>query len=438
MSPTASRARSAAAVRSAPARGKLEWRALLGWLREDGWITNEDAERVVKRFGGADSSQHPLVRLGAAGLKRLGQGGEIDTEVLTQWLAQRFNLQYLRIDPLKVDVGRVADVMSVHYAEVRHVLPVTVGNAEVVVATSEPFDTTWIAEIEGYTRKSVRIVVANPLEIARYTTEFFTLAKSVRAAQKSGEGGSASANFEQLVELGKTNKQLDANDAAGAEAANLCIEPSAPPARGGRAQVEPHKRVHPLLGLLANDPTLLQVEGGLQDVPPGTECKIRGLPKAAKAIEGEQALVGVDVCGRCLDRRTERHPCRADTERHPPVRHGGRQQPRVAALRQARLRTCRRRPDQIPERLDIPPRRVLVPEPVANCRNARGTESKPLRRIRQRGHERIPPAVLLHHDPRAAPGREGGCRPLGVGVAGEVCWSWIWCCRNSWRNASIR
>jgi len=210
MSPTATRARSA--PRQAPARGKLDWRAMLGWLREDGWITGEDAERVVKRFGGADSSQHPLVRLGGAGLKRLGHGSEIDIEALTQWLAQRFSLQYLRIDPLKVDVGRVADVMSVHYAEVRHVLPVNINHAEVVVATSEPFDTAWVAEIEAHARRSVRIVVANPLEIARYTTEFFSLAKSVRAAQKSGEG-SASANFEQLVELGKTNKQLDANDA---------------------------------------------------------------------------------------------------------------------------------------------------------------------------------------------------------------------------------
>jgi general secretion pathway protein E len=82
----------------------------------------------------------------------------------------------------------------------------------VVVATSEPFETEWIVEIEAHTRRSVRIVVANPLDIARYTTEFFTLARSVRAAQKSGEGA-ATANFEQLVELGKTNKQLDANDA---------------------------------------------------------------------------------------------------------------------------------------------------------------------------------------------------------------------------------
>jgi general secretion pathway protein E len=56
----------------------------------------------------------------------------------------------------------------------------------------------------------VRRVLANPQDIQRYTAEFFSLAKSVRAAQKSG--ASAGASFEQLVELGKSNKQLDAND----------------------------------------------------------------------------------------------------------------------------------------------------------------------------------------------------------------------------------
>jgi general secretion pathway protein E len=208
-SPTATKPRSA---RLAPARGKLEWRAMLGWLREDGLIGHDDAEAVAKRFGGADSSQHPLVRLGSAGLKRLGTQAMLDTEALTQWLAQRFNLPYLRIDPLKVDVGRVADVMSVHYAEVRRVLPVTVGAAEIAIATAEPFENAWVPEIEAHTRKGVKLVVSNPLDIARYTTEFFSLAKSVRAAQKTGEH-SAAANFEQLVELGKTNKQLDANDA---------------------------------------------------------------------------------------------------------------------------------------------------------------------------------------------------------------------------------
>jgi len=210
MSPTATKPRSA--QRTAAPRGKLEWRAMLGWLREDGWIAADEVDAVVRRFGGADSSQHPLVRLGSAGLKRAGTQTVLDTEVLAQWLAQRFNLQYLRIDPLKVDVGRVADVMSVHYAEMRRVLPVKVGAAEVTIATAEPFDIAWVPEIEAHTRKTIRLVVANPADIARYTTEFFSLARSVRNAQKTGEN-SVAANFEQLVELGRANKQLDANDA---------------------------------------------------------------------------------------------------------------------------------------------------------------------------------------------------------------------------------
>src|SRR5215208_7058935 len=89
-SSTAARARSS--TRLAPARAKLEWRTMLGWLREDGLIGHDDAEGVVKRFSGADSSQHPLVRLGSAGLKRMGTQALLDTEALTQWLAQRFNL----------------------------------------------------------------------------------------------------------------------------------------------------------------------------------------------------------------------------------------------------------------------------------------------------------------------------------------------------------
>ncbi len=190
-------------------RGKLEWRQLLDWLRSDGWVTPADAERVIKRFGHSDSSLHALVRLGGAGLQRNGRG--LDTEALTEWLAGRAQIPYLRIDPLKVDVGRVADVMSVQYAQLRKVLPVIVGAAEVTIATSEPYDTVWVSEIETHTRRRVKLVLANPDEIARYTTEFYTLAKSVRAAQKTGEA-SAAASFEQLVELGKSNKQLDAND----------------------------------------------------------------------------------------------------------------------------------------------------------------------------------------------------------------------------------
>jgi len=131
-------------------------------------------------------------------------------ELLTQWLAQRAGLAYLRIDPLKVDVGKIADSMSAAYAERHKILPVTVSPSEITVATSEPYVTGWVAEVERQSRRTVRRVLSSPQEIHRYTAEFYALAKSVRSAAKSGSNNSTS--FEQLVELGRTNKQLDAND----------------------------------------------------------------------------------------------------------------------------------------------------------------------------------------------------------------------------------
>ena len=199
------------AVLPAPNEGRLEWRALLHWLLEDGLIDEAQRQRTEQRFAAGDSALHPLVRLGHAGLVRIATGKPLDVEALSEWLAVRVKLPHLRIDPLKVDVGRVADVMSIGYAEAKRCLPVLFGVNDVTVATCEPFDIAWVAQIESHVRKPIKLVLANPLDIARYTTEFFTLARSVKAAAKAGEQSQVTS-FEQLVELGKTNKQLDAND----------------------------------------------------------------------------------------------------------------------------------------------------------------------------------------------------------------------------------
>lgn len=193
------------------AGNKLEWRQLLHWLAEDGVIDAEQVQRTEARFAAGHSAQHPLIRLGSAGLVRASNGKPLDAESLTEWLAGRLKMPYVRIDPLKVDVGRVADVMSANYAEARRCLPIQVGMTEVTIATAEPMETGWVAQIESHTRKRVKLALANPQEISRFTTEFFTLARSVRAASKSGEVNQP-ASFEQLVELGRSNRQLDAND----------------------------------------------------------------------------------------------------------------------------------------------------------------------------------------------------------------------------------
>ncbi|RYX94634.1 MAG: type II/IV secretion system protein [Comamonadaceae bacterium] len=191
--------------------GPLDWQKLVEWLSDDGVISQAEANRTITRLAQVQTAQHPLIRLASVAMTRLADGKPLDIETITQWLAKRAGLSYLRIDPLKVDVGKVAETMSAMYAERHRVLPVQVTPKEVVVATADPFVTDWIAEVERQSRRTVRLVVASPQDIAKYTAEFFSLAKSVKAALKAG-GNSGSASFEQLVELNKSNKQLDAND----------------------------------------------------------------------------------------------------------------------------------------------------------------------------------------------------------------------------------
>jgi general secretion pathway protein E len=200
-----------AAHRPITHKGPLDWKLLLTWLTEDGVVSLKDAERVAQRLAAGDSAQHPLVRLSGLNLQRQDSGNTLELEGLTEWLAKRVGMPYIRIDPLKVDVARVAEIMSINYAERRKALPVGVGLSEITIATCEPLDVDWVDEILSHTKKSVRMVVASPLELQRYRTEFYTLAKSVKDANKK-TGESAAHNFEQLVELGRSNRQLDAND----------------------------------------------------------------------------------------------------------------------------------------------------------------------------------------------------------------------------------
>ena len=210
MTASTSPPRAAAKPHTLP-KGKLDLRHLLKWLRDDGLLKTTEAEQLAKRFGQTDSSLHPLARLGGAGLLNLQDGQPLDTEALTRWLAARYGLSYLRIDPLRVDASRVADVMSLGYAETRKALPVAYGPTEVTIATCEPFDTEWVSEIETHTRRTLKLVLVTPDDLSRYTAEFYKLAQSVHVARK-GDGSTSVANsFEQLVDL-KSRDNLDAND----------------------------------------------------------------------------------------------------------------------------------------------------------------------------------------------------------------------------------
>src|SRR5574343_1118583 len=192
---------------------RLALQELLAMLTEDGLISPAMAEGLLRERHLLNHRAHPLVHIASCNCRSLTeQPGLLSLEALTEWLAALSALEYLHIDPLKIDFTGVADVMSSAYAGRFNILPVQVTSREVVIATAEPFLREWEDELRPILRKDIRRVIANPEDISRYLVEFFALSKSVKKAAAKGEVTAGLSSFEQLVELGKGNRQYDAND----------------------------------------------------------------------------------------------------------------------------------------------------------------------------------------------------------------------------------
>ena len=183
------------------------------------------ADRVIDQRGynlvitsRRDKAQHPLLTISEFGLPN---GHALDDHAdnkltiawLNQWLAAKADMPLVRIDPLKVDVPAVTQLMSFEYARSQHILPVEVTLNEVVIGTDQPFYTDWHSNIEKLIKsKSYRTVYINPEQINRYRQEFYQVTQAIAGANSLHKRAAADVtNVEALLQLGD-NTNPDAND----------------------------------------------------------------------------------------------------------------------------------------------------------------------------------------------------------------------------------
>jgi general secretion pathway protein E len=204
--------------RAAARPRRLDLQTIFSWLLSDAIVEKEKVKAHFAQAQGilknAVGSMHPLTAVAQCKLVSNQPPHRLLTlDILSEWCAAKVGLPFVRIDPLKIDFTRVADVMSASYAARFNILPLDMNATTLTVATSDPFATEWESEIAKVSRRRIELVLANPLDIAQYISQFFSLAKSIRDASKTNAQDAALRNnFEQLVELGKANKQFDAND----------------------------------------------------------------------------------------------------------------------------------------------------------------------------------------------------------------------------------
>lgn len=190
---------------------RLSLPSLVHDLNSDGRLSDSDLKNIGNAAVGA---VHPLVYLAEQKLADAANSGAFLTmDALLAWLSEKCGQPVYQIDPLKINVGAIADVMSLAFAQRHKILAVEVRDDAVVIASVEPYMLAWESNLEHVLRKPIQRVIADPRDIARHTAEFYSMAVSVRGAHGAGKIESAAGvtNLEQMLELGSM-KEPDAND----------------------------------------------------------------------------------------------------------------------------------------------------------------------------------------------------------------------------------
>lgn len=187
----------------------LRW--CLDELLKEGRIDQKSYNLVITSRN--DPTLHPIQNIARFNLTSLLDRQILTLDKLNAWLANKAGMDVVRIDPLKVDVPSITDVMSFEYAKNQHILPIAITDTNVVIGTDQPFYHDWHANISHIVRpKTIKTVYLSPEQINRYRAEFYQVTKAIAGADIAQKRASADVtNVEALLQLGD-NSNPDAND----------------------------------------------------------------------------------------------------------------------------------------------------------------------------------------------------------------------------------
>lgn len=179
-----------------------------------GIIEKTDATRILRNAKlTSATSVHPYVTLSDYKLNNKQTDKPVSIEFITQFVAEMNQLDYLKVDPTKVNVNKVTGAVSQAYATKHKILPVAIDAETVTFAVADPQSTSWVEELQRILKLNVVRVHSNPLDIQRLLFEFYGVNQSVKQAQKQHKNRNIDSilNLEQLVKLGSKG-DLSADD----------------------------------------------------------------------------------------------------------------------------------------------------------------------------------------------------------------------------------
>ncbi|KIC84307.1 GspE/PulE family protein [Pseudomonas sp. C5pp] len=194
-----------------PDNPALDLKRVLQVLLADQHLYANDTLQVLEHAANHPTA-HPLEQIAACALEdRRHPGQSLDLDRLCQWLANKVGQPYLRIDPLQLDLPQVTGLISPAFAQRHGILIVAADASSVTVASAQPYQDDWLADLTRSLGRPIRRVLASPQQVRQAGQSFHRLAQSVKGAQH--QQSASLGELEQLLELGKRQAEASADDA---------------------------------------------------------------------------------------------------------------------------------------------------------------------------------------------------------------------------------
>ena len=193
---------SAEQLRDVLARGKAQETRLYAHHQAGGSRRIQASAEIVS----------PAEVLASFNLELQGSAGKFLTEdAITEAVAAAVGMEYLKIDPLKLDLDIVTAHIPRPFALKNLIVAVAESAGVTTVAVADPFNDGIIRELASARQLEIRRVLSSKSDILKILREFYGFRASVMAAEAESSEVVDLGNLEQLFKM-KGHQEIEGND----------------------------------------------------------------------------------------------------------------------------------------------------------------------------------------------------------------------------------
>lgn len=178
--------------------------SLMVLSRADAQVTRLHSHQLSgysRRFSQQQEQISPAEVISSFNLEIPGSSTILTEDAITETIAQAVGMEYVKIDPLKMDLDLVTEHVTRAFALKNLIVPIGMKDGSIIFAQADPFNTQALEDIQQIRHIQAVRVLASRSDILKILREFFGFRASVMAAQNEVKDGADLSNLEQFVQM---------------------------------------------------------------------------------------------------------------------------------------------------------------------------------------------------------------------------------------------